>query len=342
MAGTASDLARRLAAEGEAFCRHYLPGGRREGGYWVVGDLFGSPGRSLYVRLTHSADRRAGKWTDAATGEHGDLLDLLTRQNSHGDPRGALLEARRFLALPSECPAKSPARKTPKCRPSRQAARRLFQASLPIAGTAAEAYLERRGIADAAKERWLRFHPRCWYRPASDDPPDLLQAFPALIAAITDEAGSILGVHRTWLDSDGSDKAPVATPRRAMGHLLGAGVRFGTAGHVLVAGEGLETILSLREALPNQPMIACLSAAHLGALMVPSTVKRLYVARDRDPAGDQAFARLEVGGASNGISVRPLWPPAGSDFNDALLALGLEHLREDVRRQAEPDDRHLF
>ena len=62
----------------------------------------------------------------------------------------------------------------------------------------------------------------------------------------------ITGVHRTWLDPDGFDrvrlgKAPIDTPRRAMGDLLGNAVRFGVADDdVLVAGEGIETMLSLR------------------------------------------------------------------------------------------------
>src|SRR3546814_9905300 len=91
---------------------------------------------------------------------------------------------------------------------------------------------------------------------------DCRPAWPAIIAAVTDDAGAITGVHRTWLDPAGG-KAPVAFPRRAMGNLLGHGVRFGWAGPVMVFGEGLETLLSVREVLPAMPMIAGLSAAHL-------------------------------------------------------------------------------
>ena len=47
-----SDLARRLARNAEAVCRHYLSNGRREGRYWRVGDVHNTPGRSLFVRLT--------------------------------------------------------------------------------------------------------------------------------------------------------------------------------------------------------------------------------------------------------------------------------------------------
>ncbi|WP_435051022.1 DUF7146 domain-containing protein [Escherichia coli] len=70
----------------------------------------------------------------------------------------------------------------------------------------------------------LRFHPRCFYRGDEDDPRDRVpDAWPALIAAVTDLSGAQMGAHRTWLDLSGQDKAPVSTPRRAMGHLLGAG-----------------------------------------------------------------------------------------------------------------------
>ena len=73
------DLLRDLSQNAESVCRHYLPAGRREGSYWMVGDLQNTPGRSLFVRLTGptSGPGAAGKFTDSATGEHGDLLDII-------------------------------------------------------------------------------------------------------------------------------------------------------------------------------------------------------------------------------------------------------------------------
>ena len=86
-----------------------------------------------------------------------------------------------------------------------------------------------------------------------------------MIAAVTDLGGRITGAHRTWLDRDGFDpvrlgKAPIDSPRRAMGNLLGNAVRFGIAHDVAAAGEGIETVLSLRCVLPDMPMKAALSA----------------------------------------------------------------------------------
>jgi hypothetical protein len=61
-----AELARRLARDAETVCRHYLDNGRRNGRYWVVGDVANTPGRSLFVRLTgpDSGKGAAGKWTE--------------------------------------------------------------------------------------------------------------------------------------------------------------------------------------------------------------------------------------------------------------------------------------
>lgn len=79
MDSAAAEIARRLSREAEAVCRHYLSNGRGQGRYWTVGDIENTPGSSLYVRLSGPdyGSGAAGKWTDAATGEHGDLLDLI-------------------------------------------------------------------------------------------------------------------------------------------------------------------------------------------------------------------------------------------------------------------------
>ena len=107
MADSISDVARRLAENAEAVCRHYLPNGRREGRYWLVGDVHNTPGRSLYVRLRGSAcdDRAVGRWTDAAAVQHGDLLDLIAAARRLDGIGAALDEARRFLGLAPSTPA---------------------------------------------------------------------------------------------------------------------------------------------------------------------------------------------------------------------------------------------
>ena len=132
-------------------------------------------------------------------------------------------------------------------------------------------------------------------------------------------------------------KAPVDTPRRAMGDLLGHAVRFGVAGEVVAAGEGIETMLSLRSALPNMPMAAALSAAHLAAILFPVTLRRLYIARDDDPAGDSAMATLVGRAQQVGIEAIGLSPRLG-DFNEDLRQCGVNALRAALRVQIAPRD----
>ena len=73
----ASELAQRLGRQAEAVCRHYLSNGRKQGNYWQVGDVRNTAGRSMFVRLHDSVKGIAGKWQDSATGEYGDLLDVI-------------------------------------------------------------------------------------------------------------------------------------------------------------------------------------------------------------------------------------------------------------------------
>ncbi|TPW27733.1 DUF7146 domain-containing protein [Pararhizobium mangrovi] len=339
MESLAADLARRLADRAEAVCRHYLSNGRRHGRYWLVGDVDNTPGRSLYVRLwSDSADKPAGKWTDAATGEHGDLLDLIAANRRTAGFADTLDEARRFLALP-EPETREPRRKPPPAPSgSPEAARRLFAMAQPIAGTLAETYLHERGITDLRQCRSLRFHPRCWYRgDKADQRARVRDAWPAMIAAVTGPGGHLTGVQRTWLALGGGDKAPVSTPRRAMGDLLGNAVRFGPVNDVMVAGEGIETLLSLRQVLPTMPMAAALSANHLTAIDFPAGLRRLYIARDDDAAGIGAARTLIERAVEAGIEAVQLIPEL-DDFNDDLRAFGVGALADWIRPQLVPED----
>jgi hypothetical protein len=333
----ASELAHRLAREADAVCRHYLSNGRREGRYWLIGDVRNTPGRSMFVRLKGPESGRgaAGKWTDAATGEHGDLLDVIRETCGLLEFRDVADEARRFLSMPRTDTDPAPkATRSPIQTGSPEAARRLFAMSQPIGRTLVEAYLRNRGITALHEAGALRFHPRCYYRPDENAP---TETWPAMIARVSDLEGRITGAHRTWLDPSGRGKAPIDTPRRAMGDLLGNAVRFGVANDVLAAGEGIETMLSLRCVLPTLPMVAALSANHLAALLLPLTLRRLYIARDVDLAGDAAVTSLTERAEAVGIETLTLSPRL-DDFNEDLRTLGIDELRAALRIQLAPQD----
>lgn len=332
------DLLRDLSQNAESVCRHYLPAGRREGSYWMVGDLQNNPGRSLFVRLTGpiSGPGARGKFTDGATGEHGDLLDIIRERTGITHFPDLLAEARAHLGRPQPVVAEMPSPrkdKTPGGTP--EAAPRLFAASQLVAGTLAATYLTSRGISHFGASAALRFHPKCWHREGDQSKP---VPRPAMIAAVTDRAGALQGVHRTWLAPDGQGKARVETQRRAMGHLLGNAVRLTPHDDILVVGEGIETMLSLIEAVPDLPVWAALSSGHLGAVLLPEGLQRLYIAIDRDPAGRAAAERLGARATEVGLAVRVLEPRLG-DFNDDLWANGAKALREHLVGQIGHEDR---
>jgi len=352
---SAADLARRLASEAEAVCRHYLSNGRRSGRYWLVGDVANTPGRSLFVRLHGCEYGRgaSGKWTDSATGQHGDLLDLIALNRGLTRFADVLDEARAFLRLPRDAsergrvpypssPGSFHDRRSIRSTDPSDAARRLFAMSQPIHGTLAERYLRNRAITVLSGATSLRFHPRCYYREHEHAP---TETWPAMIAAVTDLSGDLTGVQRTWLDPSGNGKAPIDTPRRAMGHLLGHAVRLGSATgnacDVIAAGEGIETMLSLRCILTALPMAAALSSAHLAALQLPPALRRLYIARDLDHAGYVATARLADRARAAGVEALVLSSRRG-DFNDDLRRLGIDRLRADLRAQLAPGDYSRF
>ena len=326
----AAGIAAALGAHAEAVCRRYLPHGRKLGRYWIAGDLDGARGRSLFVRLRGPGV--PGKWTDAASGQHGDLLDLIRHRIRAPSLRAALDEARAFLALepaPDRDPGAVPATGRGSDYDATEAARRLWRQCRAIAGSHAERYLHARGLA-RCRFAALRFHPELRYRDGSS-----VRRFPALVAAVTGNDGAVLGVQRTWLDPRRPAKAGVATARKALGRIFGHAVRFGAVrfGAVpadglasLVVGEGIETVLSLITAVPEIGATAALSAGSLGAFAPPPGVARIVIARDNDPDGALAAERLARRCARTGVAATVI-VPVGNDFNDDLISLGAPALR---------------
>ena len=322
----AAVIAAALAARAEEVCRRYLPNGRRQGRYWICGDLDGARGRSLFVRLRGPGT--PGKFTDAATGEHGDLLDLIRHRIGAPTLRAALDEARRFLAL-EPAPDRVPGASDPGSRPGQaapydatEAARRLWRRCRAVGGSHAERYLRARGLS-RCRFAALRFHPALRYREGSS-----VRRLPALVAAVTGDGGAITGVQRTWLDPRSPAKAGVANPRKALGRVYGLAVRFGVPADdvALVVGEGIETVLSLVTAVPEITAAAALSAGSLGAFAPPPGIARLVIARDNDEDGALAAERLAMRCARLGIAATVV-VPAGNDFNDDLVEFGAATLR---------------
>ena len=161
---------------------------------------------------------------------------------------------------------------------------------------------------------------------------------PALVAAVVNNAGRLTGIHRTWLEPHEPRKAAVPSPRKALGALYGHAVRFNRppSGGTLVAGEGLETVLSILAAMPGIPAAAALSAAHLAGFDPPDDLDLLVIAADNDDEGRLAAGRLAKRCAATVCPARIVLP-THDDFNDDLRKLGPEAIAAAIRPALQQD-----
>jgi hypothetical protein len=337
----AAELARMLASRMATLAPELLPGGRREGAEWVVADLTGRPGRSLSVRITGP---KAGVWQDFATGEGGDALALIAAAHCRGDMRQAMAWARAWLGLGHDAPRTTPAERRAaderreaeaarEAEARRRAAVALFlDAREGIVGTPAGDYLIGRGIDLAAlgrQPRCLRFHPSAWCA-------EVGTRLPALLAAITDADGRHVATHRTWLARDASGawgKAPLRDPKKTLGSYAGGCIRLwrgatgrslsdAQPGEAVAIAEGIETGLSVAVACPELRVLAAVSLANMGRLILPPQITTVTLCAD-DDGDNQAAAELLIRAAERfareGRAVRIARPPQGhKDMNDAL------------------------
>lgn len=329
-----SDTAAQLSAHALAVCRRYLPNGQRVGNYWIVGDARNAPGRSMYVRLSSDySGRPAGRWTDAATGEFGDLLDIIRLAVPSGRFGDALAEAEGFVGGTATTRHHRFRTDRPRRSNHMRQARSLYAGAGPIEGTLAETYLLARAI-DPGLALGLRFVPHCYCRPSAESD---WAAWPAIIAPVSDDEDVLTGVHRLYLDPSGyttlwEGKAPLDRPKRSLGCVRGNAVRFGTPAPMIAVAEGIENALSIRTALPRLTCHAALTAGNLASYRPPAIVSHLLIAMDDDDTGRWAAQALADRSRHAGLSVTIL-KPRNADHNRDLCALGLAACRASLRDQ---------
>jgi putative DNA primase/helicase len=201
-----------------------------------------------------------------------------------------------------------------------------------IRGTAVEAYLKGRGlILTDAEARSLKSHPALWHWISK-------QKFPAMIAAVArspDECastgsggGTIITCHQTFLQIDGSDKAPVEKPKLFPSGVdpAGAAVWFNAGAispdHWFVVAEGIESVLSAMRILGVAAGCAALSTWGIKRLVLPPSARRVIVFADSDElqqgvaAANEARRRWQ----DEGRAVKVLQAERdGDDANDVWL-----------------------
>ncbi|WP_120632209.1 toprim domain-containing protein [Ruegeria sp. EL01] len=184
-------------------------------------------------------------------------------------------------------------------------ARGIWETSLPIERTKAEAYLRGRGITCPLPPS-LRFAPDIFHGPTTS-------WCMAMIANVTTGA-----VHRTYFDKRGVRIKK--SPKLMLGPCSGGAVVLSEAEGPLVVCEGIETGLSLLSGLLSGPATvwATLSTSGMKALHLPNDPSALTVATDGDPAGREAGDKLASRANALGWDVSLMPAPDGQDWNDTL------------------------
>jgi phage/plasmid primase-like uncharacterized protein len=147
--------------------------------------------------------------------------------------------------------------------------------------------------------------------------------FPALMALITDVDDEPAAVQATFLKSDASGKAEIDPNRKTYGSPTGCAARLLEGDDVLIVGEGVETTLSVMQAL-GEGGFALLGTSGMTNVRLPDVYRdrRVVIAADNDADGigqDKAqvaaLRLVEVGF----LDVRIVTPSrSGQDFNDVL------------------------
>lgn len=312
--------------------RELVPGARLAGGVFTAKN----PRRAdrsagSFVVWAGGGGHVAGAWKDWATGECGDVVDLVcfVKSFSRGEAlawaedrysiRRMSAEERRRLA------ERQTAKRVVEEREAqadelrrREAAARLFGSCVPrLYGTLVETYAEARGtplrLMPTLEHSSFRFHPSLeWWLGAERDPETGRKIrpgprFPALVSAMVDRGGTLRAVHCTFLAEDGRGKAPVDRAKLMFPRTEGLVIRVsrgearvspetaaanGLIGPGLV-GEGVEDGWTWTVAMPEARTFAAGSLAGLLHLPDLPCVDAWLVSRDNDWSNPQAADQFD-------------------------------------------------
>jgi hypothetical protein len=327
------DIKDLLAARVDEVAHHYAP---EASGSHIDKHLYftlnpGRADRSVGSFCIHVSGGQAGRWVDFATGQHGDLIDLvaLAMGCSISD---AIREARAFLGLQSTSPEDNRRRQAAatrareqrreaeasaaqmRARVKRQAAAIWLGAREDIRGTPVEYYLAARGI-DLAElpriPRAIRYLHDCFAKWIDPETGEVFERrLPAMVTGIVDRSGDTVALHRTYLalGSDGRwGKHPMPTPKKVLGDYVGAAMRLWSGigprgghpgslaamnpGSRVYLCEGVEDGLAAALIVPAARILAAISLSNLANVQLPPNIAEVVLIADQD-AGEQAAALL--------------------------------------------------
>ncbi|AHE55523.1 DUF7146 domain-containing protein [Sphingomonas sanxanigenens] len=217
-------------------------------------------------------------------------------------------------------------------------ARRIWDDASEAADSPAEVYARSRGIIMPLPPsiRFTRVY--AWIdRENGEVGPDL----PALIGAVTDGNGEVIGLQRIFLAKGGHAKASMRKPKKSLGRIRGGALRLDHAivrdawanegvgllppddprSEVIIT-EGPEDGLSLAQEMPARRVWVALGTAMMPEVQFPPEVRSIVIAGQNDKAGHDAVKKAGEALAERGFGVRTMFPaPEFKDWNDQLRGI---------------------
>lgn len=266
-------------------------------------------------------DRRAHCF---GCGWSGDVLDFVQQAYAVKLPEAiGMLDGGALRELEQQ---RAPAKPKADMRP---VAQRLVNASVLIEGTPAERYLRSRGITMPLPHT-LRF--------ARLAPPQIVgngvlaangpDPLPTLVAIVTDPAGALVGLQRTYLTEDGRKAAVKATDadrkpkvKYSLGNVVGGSIQLGPPAASLIVTEGLEDGLTLAQGLGRSVWVAA-GTSMMPQMALADVTRAVVIGADGDDAGEIAATKAAEAFRSGGKAVRVMRPsPGHKDFNAELMGV---------------------
>jgi len=309
----------------------------------VVESLLGEPNRALSSKDEYRYGRKGslaismqgdsrGTWFNFESQEKGNLIHLI--QNTLGLTfKEALAYASNKTGhdLKSSMQPIKTQKKAEQLKPkeaksqTKAYALQLVKESKPIHGTLAEKYLKKyRGVLNINSTD-LRFHPSVRSKENG-----VRSYFPSLLAIARNKDGQVQSVQAIYLDPNSGMKAVRDVDKRTFASNSGSGAIISPGldkDAVTYLAEGVETALSIRDAVKNERVITVLGKQNFRSIDSALTTQNIVLCLDNDGGSIkdeklimESVARLEEAG-KNVILARP---DQKGDFNDIAIKLGVE------------------
>lgn len=320
-------IVQRLRETAETWVPPLFPNGKRVGDEWRLANIRGEAPRNTGSCVIALRGPHAGDWIDFDGNAGGGPISTI-EEGTGLTGRDLIVEAADTAGvLPGAPSRQAPVSKPAPKRDVAQDIAHILSRAMPIRETPGAQYLQGRGL-ELPTDSDLLFHGDLTHW-------ETKTGYAALLGQVRDRSGEVIGLHRTYLVTEGNEvrKAPIAKPKMMLGRIAGGAVRLASIGKDgrLALCEGIETGLAVMTACQDLPVWATLSTSGLEQVELPPAAQRVLILADHDASGaglraaEASARRLRAQGRDVAIAIPP---EEGEDFNDMLLRAGASSISQ--------------